>query len=82
MKQPESNTVSMHYIDVEPPSSPFSPLRLTDHLNRIILARSWVKELITEVRDTSFGPRVLVVGKPGSGASFGLPCLEYLSRFT
>ena len=77
----ESNTVSMHYVDVEPPSSPFSPLRLPDHLNRILLARSWVKELITKVRDKSLGPRVLVVGKPGSGESFGFPCLEYLPRF-
>jgi hypothetical protein len=74
----KSNTVSMHYIDIEPPSSPDSPLRLRDHLNRILLARSWVKELITEVRNKSLGPRVLIVGKPGSGES----CLEYLSRFT
>src|SRR6202034_2895981 len=62
----ESNTVSMHYIGVEPPSSPFSPLADPDHLNRIILARSWVKELITQVHDKSLGPRVLVVGEPGS----------------
>jgi hypothetical protein len=57
----ESNTISMRYIDVEPPYAPFSPLVSTDSLERIILARSWVKELITEVRDKSFGPRVLVL---------------------
>jgi hypothetical protein len=32
----------------------------------------------TVVRNKSLGPRVLIVGKPGSGES----CLEYLSRFT
>jgi hypothetical protein len=71
----ESNTVSMHYIDVEPPSEPFSPLTGPDHLNRIILARSWVKELITQVRDKSLKPSILVVGEPGSGESLDLPCL-------
>jgi len=70
----ESNTVSMRYIDVEPPSTPFSPL-LHGALKRMLLARSWVKELITEVRDQSLGPKVLVVGKPGSGESLDLPCL-------
>jgi hypothetical protein len=69
----ESNTVSMYYIDIEPPSSPVSPLRLRNHLNRILLARSWAKELITEVGNKSLGPRVLIVGKPGSGKSLGLP---------
>jgi hypothetical protein len=77
----ESNTVSMHYIDVEPPSSPFSPLWHPDHFNRILLARPWVKELITEVRDKSLGRWILIVGKPGSGESLGLPCLECLPRF-
>jgi hypothetical protein len=73
----ESNTVSMRYIDVEPPYSPFSPLKPTDSdsLKRIILARSWVKELITKVRDKSLGRRILVVGKPGSGESLHLSYL-------
>jgi hypothetical protein len=70
----ESNTVSMRYIDVEPPSSPFSPLG-DIALERILLARSWVKELITKVRDQSLGPKILVVGKPGSGESLDLPYL-------
>src|SRR4051794_26169500 len=62
----ESNTVSMRYIDVEPPSSPFSPLRHIG-LDRILLARSWVKELIAQARAQSLGPQILVIGKPGSG---------------
>jgi hypothetical protein len=39
-KAAESNTVVMHYIDVEPPCHPYSPL-FDDHLGRILLARSW-----------------------------------------
>ena len=75
----EFNTISMRYIDVEPPYSPFSPLKPTDSLKRILLARSWVKELITEVRDKSLHHRrFLVVGKPGSGESLDLSCLECL----
>jgi hypothetical protein len=35
----ESNTVSMRYINVEPPSSPRSPLRYIT-LKRLLLARS------------------------------------------
>jgi len=66
----ESNTISMRYTDIEPPYAPFSPLMPTVSLNRILLARSWVKELITEVRDKSLGRQVLVVGKPGSGESY------------
>ena len=69
----ESNTVSMRYIDVEPPSSPYSPLRW-HVLKRPLLARSWVNELIAKVRDRSLGRRILVVGKPGSGESLDLPC--------
>jgi hypothetical protein len=71
----KSNTVSMRYIDVEPPYAPFSPLNPDHALNRILLARSWVKELITKIRDQSLDRRILVVGKPGSGESLGLPCL-------
>jgi hypothetical protein len=66
----ESNTISMRYIDVEPPYAPFSPLTPTAPLERILLARSWVKELITEIRDKSLGRQILVVGKPGSGESY------------
>jgi hypothetical protein len=72
----KSNTISMRYIDVEPPLSPFSPLHPPGHsLNRILLVRSWVKELITKVRIPPINPRILVVGKPGSGESLSLPCL-------
>ena len=59
-----SNTVMVRYIDVEPPSSPHSPLR-EPNLKRILLARSWMKELI---RDRSlYRRRLLVIGNPGSG---------------
>src|SRR5271156_5246568 len=71
----ESNTVSMRYIDVEPLYSPLSPLKRTASLKRTLLARSWIKELITKVHDRSLGPQILVVGKPGSGESLDLPCL-------
>jgi hypothetical protein len=71
----KSNTISMRYIDVEPPFSPFSPLNPPHSLRRILLARSWVKELITGVRNRSLDPRVLVIGNPGSGESLGLSCL-------
>ena len=78
----ESNTVSIRYIDVEPPYAPLSPLLHVASLKRILLARSWVKELITEVRDKSLHDRrFLVVGKPGSGESLDLPCLECLHQF-
>jgi hypothetical protein len=70
----KSNTVSMRYIDVEPPLSPFSPLNPPHSLRRMLLVRSWVKELITEVRNEPNRRRILVVGKPGSGESFGFPC--------
>jgi hypothetical protein len=69
-KAAESNTVLIRYIDAEPPQAPFSPLKRSRGLKRILLARSWVKELITEVRDRSLDPHILVVGKPGSGESF------------
>ena len=71
----ESNTVSIRYIDVEPPYAPFSPLLHVASLKRILLARSWVKELITKVRDKSLRPSILIVGKPGSGESLDLSCL-------
>jgi hypothetical protein len=81
----ESNTVSMRYIDVEPPLSPFSPLNPPHSLKRMLLARSWVKELITEVHNQSIHRRILVVGKPGSGESLGLtlfliPPLVYIAN--
>jgi hypothetical protein len=66
----ESNTISMRYIDVEPPYAPFSPLPSAAPLERILLARPWVKELITEICDKSLGRQILIVGKPGSGESY------------
>jgi len=69
MKRP-GPTLFRYVIDVEPPCAPFSPLLSTDSLERILLARSWVKELITEIRDKSLGRQSLVVGKPGSGESY------------
>jgi hypothetical protein len=71
----ESNTVSIRYIDVEPPYAPFSPLLHAASLKRILLARSWVKQLITEARNRSTRRPILVVGKPGSGESLDLSCL-------
>jgi hypothetical protein len=76
----ESNTVSMRYIDVEPPLSPFSPLNPPHSLKRMLLARSWVKELITEVHNQSIHRRILVVGNQGSGESLGLPPLVYIAN--
>jgi hypothetical protein len=70
----ESNTVLMRYIDIELPLSPFSPLNPSHSLRRVLLARSWVKELITEVRNQSIRRRILIVGNQGSGESLGLPC--------
>jgi len=61
-----SNTVVVHYIDVEPPSAPYSPLK-KPNLGQILLARSWMKELINGLRDQSLSPQVLVIGNPGSG---------------
>jgi hypothetical protein len=68
----ESNTVSMRYIDIEPPYSPFSPLKPTKSLKRTLLARSWVKELITAIRGNHLGRQILVVGQPDSGEPFKL----------
>jgi hypothetical protein len=62
----KSNIVMVPYIDVEPPSSPYSPLK-KPNLKRILLARSWVKELISGLHDQSLYRRLLVIGNPGSG---------------
>jgi len=62
----KSNSVTVRSIDVEPPSIPFSPLA-DGSLNRILLARSWIKELIHGLRDQSLHNRLLVIGNPGSG---------------
>jgi hypothetical protein len=64
MKQPSLTLFLMRYIDVEPPSSPFSPLHHIT-LKRILLGQSWVKELITEVRDQSLRPSDSCCRKPG-----------------
>jgi hypothetical protein len=73
----ESNTISMRYIDLEPPYAPFSPLMPpdSDPPKQIILARSWVKELVTEIHKQFLGRRILIVGNPGSGESLGLPSI-------
>ena len=69
----KSNTVLMRYIDVEPPCSPYSPL-MDQSLKRILLARPWMKELLTGLHDHSLRRRILVIGNPGSGRSLGLSC--------
>ena len=60
----KSNTVMVRYIDVEPPSSPDSPLK-KPNLKRILLARPWMKELIRD--QALYSPEILVIGNPGSG---------------
>lgn len=71
----ESNTISVRYIDLEPPYAPLSPLMSpdSDPPRQILLARSWVKELVTEIHN--IGRRILIVRKPGSGESLGLPSI-------
>jgi hypothetical protein len=77
----ESNTVSIRYIDLEPPYAPFSPLMSpnsdpdSDPPRQILLARSWVKELVTEIHNRFLGCQILIVGQPGSGESLGLPSI-------
>jgi hypothetical protein len=68
-KAAKSNTIMVHYIDVEPPSSPYSPLK-RPNLGGILLARSWMKEVINGLRDQSLFPQLLIVGNPGSGEFF------------
>jgi hypothetical protein len=70
----KSNTVFMRYIDVEPPCSPYSPLE-DESLNGILLARSWMRELITRIHNQSLARRTLVIGNPGSGEFLGLSFL-------
>jgi hypothetical protein len=78
-KAAKSNTVLMRYIDIEPPYAPFSPLSHYQPLKQIVLARSWVKELIAKLRDQSLGGAVLVIGKPGSGEFGGLSYLPWFA---
>jgi hypothetical protein len=68
----KSNIVSMRYVDIEPPLYPFSPLKPPHSLGRVLLPRSWVKELITKAYEKEMDSRILVVGQPGSGESLGL----------
>jgi hypothetical protein len=68
----KSNIVPMRYVDIEPPLYPFSPLNPLHSLGRVLLPRSWVKELITKAYKKEVDRRVLVVGQPGAGESLGL----------
>jgi hypothetical protein len=61
----KSNTVEVRYIDAEPPSEPFSPL--DGDIQRTILARPWMMELIRGLLDKSLPNRLVVIGNPGSG---------------
>jgi hypothetical protein len=61
----KSNTVMVHYIDAEPPTTPDSPLE-NIKLKKILLARSWINEVISGLRDQSIR-RLLILGNPGSG---------------
>jgi len=69
-----SNTVNVPCLHVEPPTSPLSPLVHPDFCG-IILARSWVKELIHMVADNPRNGRIVVIGGPGTGE---ILCLFYL----
>jgi len=74
-KAAKSNTVMVHYLDAEPPTTPDSPLEDTD-LKKILLARSWMNEVIDELRNRSLR-RLLILGNPGSGEfyAYSCPCL-------
>jgi len=61
----ESNTVSTHYIDIDIPIKPYSPL--DEAPNPILLSRPWMRELITGLHNQSLRHPILVVGDPGSG---------------
>jgi hypothetical protein len=61
----KSNTVMVHYINAEPPTTPDSPLE-NIKLKKILLARSWINEVISRLRDQSVR-RLLILGNPGSG---------------
>jgi hypothetical protein len=63
----KSNTVWMNYVDVCPPYRPFSPLSPHQPLRRIVLARSWMKELITRLQNQTLVGPILAVGNPGIG---------------
>ena len=65
----KANTVMVRYVDVEPPPSPWSPLSpLTGgRLERILLARPWMKEVIRGLSDQSLPRRLVVIGNPGNG---------------
>lgn len=62
----KSNTITVRYINVEPPSHPHSPLT-ERNLKPILLARSWIREAISEVFDESLFRHLLVIEDPGSG---------------
>jgi hypothetical protein len=68
----KSNTVTVHYIDAEPPTTPDSPLENIE-LKRILLARSWMNEVISGLRDQSLR-RLLILGNPGSGEFYAYSC--------
>jgi hypothetical protein len=71
-KAAKSNTVTVHYIDAEPPTTPSSPLADIE-LKKILLARPWMKEVIKGLRDQSVR-RLLILGNPGSGEFHTYSC--------
>ena len=60
-----SNTVTIRYIEAEPPCTPYSPLYKDTY--QPILARPWMMELISQLRNQSFPDRLVIIGDPGSG---------------
>jgi hypothetical protein len=61
-----SNEVNVPCLHIEPPGAPLSPL-VHSNLHGIVLARSWVKELIHMLADNPENDRVVVIGSPGTG---------------
>jgi len=65
----KKSKVTMRYIDVAPPNSPFSPLRAVPPLEWT-LARPWMEELISGLPKQPHYFRLVVIGDPGSGEFF------------
>jgi len=67
----ESNTVTVRYIDIEPPHAKHGPLRKPNvgGIEGALLAQQWMKELISRfhAKDSSLAASLLILGNPGSG---------------
>ena len=65
------NTVTVRYIDIEPPHAKHGPLRRpkVGGIEGALLAQQWMKELIGRfhAKDSSLRDSLLILGNPGSG---------------